>query len=277
MTRFTPRSSFNSPRLIRLLADLATEDFATPKQSFAERLGHWLDLTGAIALSGALTPLTGSAADARFRTPSSTGEPLREEFARLRAAIADAIATNGSAGPGKARIRLPSPKPGEIAGIAPDYVPYRRYYAAHQRDMEAAIAPLRARVRQALTAGSSALGQLAGIDAVMEKTLGGHERESLATVPWLLEKHFERLWQRHRQALIDTHQPDDPAQWMQSGGWLAVFCYDLQAVLLAELDVRLQPVAGLIEALDHESPRETSASFPHSERGQTRSGQHFVS
>jgi hypothetical protein len=34
-----------------------------------------------------------------------------------------------------------------------------------------------------------------------------------------------------------------------------VFCRELQAVLLAELDLRLQPVAGLIAALDHEVTR----------------------
>jgi len=47
--------------------------------------------------------------------------------------------------------------------------------------------------------------------------------------------------------------PDDLAQWMQPGGWLARFCAEMQRVLLAELDLRLMPVAGLAAALDKES------------------------
>jgi hypothetical protein len=36
---------------------------------------------------------------------------------------------------------------------------------------------------------------------------------------------------------------------MQPGGWLAAFGQELQEALLAELDARLQPVTGLIEAI----------------------------
>ena len=36
---------------------------------------------------------------------------------------------------------------------------------------------------------------------------------------------------------------------MKQGAWLSRFCNELQTVLLAELDVRLQPTVGLIEAL----------------------------
>ncbi len=42
---------------------------------------------------------------------------------------------------------------------------------------------------------------------------------------------------------------DDPADWTQPGSWLEAFCQDTQAVLLAELELRLKPVAGLIAAL----------------------------
>ena len=47
--------------------------------------------------------------------------------------------------------------------------------------------------------------------------------------------------------------PDDPARWMQPGGWLVRFCAEMQRVLLAELDLRLMPVAGLVAAVDKES------------------------
>jgi hypothetical protein len=38
---------------------------------------------------------------------------------------------------------------------------------------------------------------------------------------------------------------------MQAGGWLTRFCNDMQMLLLAEMDLRLQPTMGLIEAFDN--------------------------
>ena len=46
---------------------------------------------------------------------------------------------------------------------------------------------------------------------------------------------------------------DDPARWKQPGGWLHAFERDLQALLQAEIDVRLQPVMGLLEAAQHKN------------------------
>ena len=47
-------------------------------------------------------------------------------------------------------------------------------------------------------------------------------------------------------------QTDDPAMWMRPGAWLANFRDELLEALLAELDVRLQPAMGLIEAFSNE-------------------------
>lgn len=290
-----PPTSFNSPRLIRLLAELAANpagedaaDSKQSKQSFAERLGHWLDLNDAIALSGALAASAGgagSAADARARAAATetvaetVADSLRADFARVRAALTDSILSDGVFRSGKARIKLPVPvvpAAAESAGVAresnasnaanataatADFEPYRRYYAAHQREMESSIGLLRTRLRKALadaSSGSPALARLAVLDEVMERALGERERSLLASVPQLLAKRFARLRQAHRQALADqplANDPpaDDPAQWMQPGGWLATFCREQQAVLLAELEVRLQPAAGLVDAFDKEA------------------------
>ena len=51
---------------------------------------------------------------------------------------------------------------------------------------------------------------------------------------------------------------DDPATWVTPGSWLEAFCHDTQAVLLAELDLRLKPVAGLIAALGEAAPHTTN-------------------
>lgn len=275
MKRSLPRTGFNRSRLIHLLADPAIEDVAESKQSFAERLSHWLKLGDAIALSGALgagVPApTADAAPARAedaarqeRMPGIAQE-LAQEFARVRAALADSIVADGVSeaerGTERARVKLPFPSPGASIASAGDYLPYRRYHLAHQREMESAVGQLRAGVRQALARRSPALQRLAAIDAALGKALAERERELLANVPQLLEKRFAQLYETHRQTLAGTRPadtpetpetPDTPERWLQAGGWLANFRQEMQAVLLAELDLRLQPVAGLIDAFSNE-------------------------
>jgi hypothetical protein len=172
------------------------------------------------------------------------------------------MSTDGVLNTGKTRTKLPTPAIGASIEGAADFSPYRRYYVAHQRDMDSSIGQLRANVRAALSSRSPTLKRLATLDAALGQALGARERNLLATVPSLLENRFEHLRKAHQEALAATQAPDDPERWMQPGGWLAVFCKDMQGVLLAELDVRLQPVIGLIEALGNERPQETAAPFP---------------
>ena len=245
MARGLPRTSFNSSRFVRVLADLAVADVADGKLSLAERLGQWLDFTDAIDLFSALNAAAGEPA-----APATPAVVLRGEFARIRNFLAESITVDGVLNPGKARIKLPTPAPQATAESAADFSPYHRYYLAHQRDMSANIGPLRVNARAALASHSPALGRLAALDAVLDQALAVRERNLLGTVPLLLAKRFTHLYGAHRQALGEG--ADDPAQWLQPGGWLAIFCCDMQAVLLAELDLRLQPAAGLIEALGNE-------------------------
>ncbi|WP_442770446.1 DUF3348 domain-containing protein [Zoogloea ramigera] len=243
MARGSPRTSFDSSRLIRALSDLVSTDAAPPRQSFADRLGQWLDFADAIALFSALNGSTDAAGG-----PATAEHPaLRDEFARVRGALLDSINTDGVLTPGKARIRLPAPAWHASTPGAADYLPYHRYYLAHQRDMGAAIAPLRASVRAGLAQRAPALRQLAALDGVLDQALAPRERSLLATVPQLLGRRFEQLHQAHRNALTT---PDDPARWLQPGAWLHTFCQDMRVVLRAELELRLQPVAGLMDALN---------------------------
>jgi hypothetical protein len=238
-----PGTSLNSARLVRVLANLAVADVVEAKQSLAERLGQWLDFTDAMALFSALN---GNAPVSQTKAPDSS---VQGEFARVRTTLADSITMDGVLNPGRARIKLPTPAPNAPVESAADFSPYHRYYQAHQRDMNAAIGPLRANVRAVLASGSPALQRLAALDAVLEQALATRERNLLATLPLLLAKRFGHLYKAHQEVLGDRLDLDDPEMWMRPGGWLAMYCRDMQAVLLAELEVRLQPVAGLIEAL----------------------------
>ncbi len=105
---------------------------------------------------------------------------------------------------------------------------YRQRYLDCQRQMELKITPLRAQVRQVLAQSSTRLRQLAVLDATLEHVLEGSVRRLMASVPTLLERRFDHL--------CSTQQAH-------------TFGQEFQAALQAEMDTRLQPVMGLLEAL----------------------------
>ncbi|RZJ00511.1 MAG: DUF3348 domain-containing protein [Rubrivivax sp.] len=199
--------------LVRLLVRLTNIDAPESRQSFSERLSQWLRWNDAISLSAALNGNASPAAAAATRAPSGTPAA---ECQRVRAALTRGIE------------QAPT-------DAATDFAACRRHCLARQQAMEIAIAPLRERLRALLAARSPALARLAAVDAVMEQALGAREHTLLQGVPALLEQHFKRLAQTEPQNL--------------PGPWLDIFHQDMRAVLLAELDLRLQPVEGLLEAL----------------------------
>jgi hypothetical protein len=253
MTYSRPRANFNRSGLIHALAGLSGVDVDAPNQSLAERLGPWLDVADAIALFAALNSGPRREHGEPAREPSAQGALLREDLARTRAALANSIGAGELAKLGdKARVQSAPRTSAVLLGIVVEFVPYRRYYLARQRTMASSIGQLRARARAALATCTPELKQLAELDAVMDQALAGRESDLLMTVPGFLEQRFEALRQAHLQALAEAQRADDPDSWLQPGGWLAKFHKDLQDVLRAELELRLQPVVGLIETYSNQ-------------------------
>ncbi len=228
-------------------------DTVDPGEAFAEKLGQWIHFADAITLSAVLSEGMTSPAGMQPGTRAAALAAAEAEFTRTKASLQQAIVQSCSPIPGRARLSLPAPPIDLPVDVAAAYVPYRRFYEAHQRDMEMRLQPLRRNVRDALALASPRLGKLADLDATLEKILHERERQFLARVPALLKKRFEQLFGEHQQALADTGQADQPAGWMQAGAWLARFCNDMQMLLLAELELRLQPVTGLMEAFKQET------------------------
>lgn len=256
MTQALPGTDFSSSGLIRLLAELSIVEAAGSKEFPAERLGQWLDVAAAITLHAAHNAGSASSRAAQPVVKLGSGVAVQEEFARLRTARVESITASCSPAGGSTRIRLPLPKLGVDPEAAAAYGPYRRFYLAHQAEMEPGIRALRSRLREALAGGASTrLRLLAALDEALDRILIARERQLLATLPSLLERRFQQLLAAHQRALLDSGQADEPLLWMQPGGWLAIFCEELQAMLIAELDLRLQPTLGLIEALHNEADR----------------------
>jgi len=253
MTRVLPRTNFHSSELIRCLSDLALVDAVDPGNAFAEKLGLWIHFTDAITLSAVHNDSIASTPKIQPEAQVVARAVAGAEFERIRTLLVNSITKSCSPNSGKTHIKLPEPIFDLPMDIAAAFVPYRRFYEAHQRDMELSIQPLRINVREAVAKASSRLKKLADLDATLEKILRERESKLLSKVPVLLGKRFQQLFKEHQQKLVDIQQTDNPACWMQAGGWLARFCKDMQMLLLAELELRLQPAMGLIEAFTQDT------------------------
>jgi hypothetical protein len=242
------RTHFHSSQLIRCLADLAMVDVAGSGNAFAEKLGQWVHFADAIALSAVHSERIPDASPHHAKAHATAHAAAAADVDRLQAMLANSITKSFSQKSDRAHNKLPLADFSLPLDLAAAFVPYRRFYEAHQRDMELSIQPLRVNLREALAKLSPRQRKLAELDATLEKILRDRENKLLSRVPVLLKKRFEQLFREHQQQLDATGQADNPAGWMKAGAWLACFCHDMQTLLLAELDLRLQPALGLLEA-----------------------------
>jgi hypothetical protein len=248
------QSNFSSSPLARLLGDGLQAPALVPRQDFAQRLSPWVGVFDAVQLHTAHQTLGTLEVLPHAAAPSARDLSLAEQLQQVRSVLAKAIAaTEADDAP---RGRNPRSHTSTLAGAtlpvakiettaAMEFAPFRKHYSDQQRNMDLLIGPLRAGVRQALSETSPRLRQLAALDAVWEEMLAPREQRLLTTVPGLLEQRFKQL----RKA----HQQDDPASARQAGRWMHAFDKHVRNVLLAELDARLAPVQGLIEAFSSEN------------------------
>jgi hypothetical protein len=209
--------------LVRLLAGWSDAPPGRPTTPIVEALGRWLHWTDAIALSEAL--------DHRPTAPARAADAttLQAEVARRRAALAAELAEDAEL---RAELDLPGSSPEAILAAC------RRHHAERQRSLEAGVSALRAQLRAALAARGGDWARLAAVDRALAEALGRRERVLLASVPSLMAARLQR--RLHAATTDATGAPPQRA---------AALCADLQQQLKAELDLRLQPVLGLLAAL----------------------------
>ncbi|MGN6455884.1 MAG: DUF3348 domain-containing protein [Achromobacter mucicolens] len=279
MLQAPQRTGLSGPTLIRLLTRLPDAEVQQSRQSLSDHLSQWLGWTDAIALSAALNTAPPVIAPGA-RMFSSAEE---RECVRVRTTLADAIASDTASTSAKrvAPARAPAKKLAAVlAEDAFDYSSFRQRYLSLQHTMETSIGNLPSRLRGMVAARNGEWTRLAVVDAIMDRALLPKERALLGAIPKLLQAHFDRLRkaeeaalaQAAEQALAEPRAPADatadvpgdteapavdaaqagtspPAPAITAGAWLDTFRADMRAVLLAELDVRLQPVEGLLAAL----------------------------
>jgi hypothetical protein len=132
---------------------------------------------------------------------------------------------------GTARAPLAATVPAAVAEWVEeeDYGSYRQRYLDIQRRFELRIDPFRAYCRQMLAHSDSRLSQLAQLDLTLESLLATRTQTLLASLATLMERRFQRYQQ----------DKDPPADGFEQ---------DFQHAMLAELQFRLEPVTGLVEA-----------------------------
>lgn len=275
-------------RLLARLAETEVQASPQPLADRLSQWLGWTDAIALSTVLSAPAPAVAGGAPANGDDEAQRCLSLRSTLSKaiaLDGVLAPAKARRGGAyGHAHARAsQQPVPVP-QAPETEADYAVFRQCYLALQQKMETDIGDLRTRLRSRLAAVSPAMAKLATLDAAMERSLAARERSLLGAVPGLLGAHFERLRKaareaatheaaaREAQATADDATGAESAERTQQaegvatsgatataqaspGGtatplaWLDAFRKDVQSVLLAELDVRFQPVEGLLAAL----------------------------
>ncbi len=218
--------NFGRSKLVRLLGGATSTVVPTAPQDFAERLGRWLSPFDAVKLHAtcqAVQAFQGGGA-----TPAAV-----QHLARLDAAVQKAHRSLVAA-------IMADSWPVPESGDETHPVTLRRHAQDLQRQMEATLAGLRTQVWQGLAVVSPRMRQLVELDAAIAPVLGAQAPKGWAAVPALVEKQ------------LGSMLPGDAVTPAQRQFW--------QQVLLAELEVRMQPVRGLMEACATEVKSEVKKS-----------------
>lgn len=217
-------------RLTRLLAAMDVSAGELTHRNFTDQLGQMIDLSDSISLAEALRSLP--------RLPfTESDEPAlsqRDEFLQARRAMVEFIAKSFVGDGVSPAFALPAVSADADGDGAEDLKLLVRFYSLQQSELETRIAKLRVRVRGSAALSSRKLAQLVALDEALGDTLTMHTRKLFAAIPRLLGERFRQLRSHGDEA------------------WLDQFHSEMQGLLLAELDLRLQPVLGLVEALDVE-------------------------
>ena len=228
-------------RLVRALAEVLDAELRLPPVQFAERLGRLFDLTQSIAIASAHRAVV--AAD--FEPECADGGALRQEFLSVRNGMVQSVVRSFDRADGTGRIRVPMASAAPAGDWAEDYAPYHRFYSAHQTDVDFRVRRLHALLRDGAAARSPQLARLCALDAALGDSIAGPARKLFAAIPRLLGQHFEGRHRHCRQQQPNGAVPD--ASWQHCQQQL---CAQMQTLLLAEIEVRLLPSLGLLEAID---------------------------
>lgn len=257
-------SGNNASQLIQTLQALTMLDSSMPHPQFVATLSRLIDFSDAISLSDFLADLprikakTAGSAD----VDTNTGDQARARYIETRGEVISRIHHSFAPHYRPKPVRLP--KLGEHDSFNDQRDAYLRFYALYQSELEASIIRLAHLTRQDLSAHSPAMAQLAALDQKLQEILSSYSRKALAALPTLLSKRFvhhcaammEQQAENKPQSNAegsDNHDksenPNKSENTASPENGLTLFLSEMQQLLLAEWEIRLQPTLGLLEAL----------------------------
>lgn len=211
-------------RLVKLLDSAGSPGNQVPLPCFGERLSTLFGLGDTMRLDAATA--------FRYRQQSLDQGPaierLVEELARTRRALRRSISNYGD--------------DIEVADRT-QFEPCLNAWLLIRRKLAANSHQMRDKVRKAMKEHNQNLARLAELDSVFDHTMASYSSQCFSHIPRVLEQRFQALQTPTEHAKKADMQPED---------WFQRYCEEAQALLLAELDVRLEPVLGLLEACHNE-------------------------
>jgi hypothetical protein len=231
-------------------------DVQVSHKHFAERLGRLIDLSDSVRLSNAHSHI----ATMGFKPTADSSQAVTAQFLRVRTAIVQSLVRSFVPGASDTRVKLPPNRGDASPDEASAFEPYKNFYTAQQRDIDGKIQRLQSDVREAAAGISPKLAQLAALDMVLGDTLALHARKFFSAIPKLLAKRYSHLHRDFQPAVSGAKHSNNMSlqERERSCGKLhRQFCAEMQGLLLAEIEARLLPVLGIIEALNTEADKNT--------------------
>lgn len=233
MTQTSLFSTLGQTRLVETLSELLQTDQKVSHAKFGERLGKLVDLSDSFALSDALYYISKIDIEQGDIRPENVIEHALAQRLALIQTIAKSFLPDS-----KMRFKFPRPAEGTAPEELRNFGPYRRFYLVQQREIDDQVQSLRTYLRNSLSKMNTSLSQLAALDKAMDDTLLAQTGKLMSAIPSLIEKRF-------KDTLDQSHN-------IESLEWVDQFSRELQALLLAELEFRLLPVIGMVEAVNEE-------------------------
>jgi hypothetical protein len=238
-----PALDLHEAPLLRYWAERGLLKLKSPTQDLGGRLAAWLDVRQAIQLRQQLeTPVE---PDMRSVTPDACA--LREQLDQLRDVLQSAISSDRFA---SGLWRNPMPDQVLVTPVIWDdlWEPYRRYLMDHQKQMTLLLGRWRRQARSMMLKAGGECQALARLDAVYDLALSAKESRLLSTLPVRMSQLLAR---RLRENVFPSPDAQAPAERsVSTPAWLTQFENDLRGSLRAELELRLQPLWGLMEAFE---------------------------
>lgn len=242
MTQAPPPLNLTGSRLACALSKLELTATKLTQQELSVRLGELIDLSGSLSIARAqLGPIGGD-----YEADNSIAGAAVSEFLRVQSALVQSVAGSFAPQP-PTRNRLPAPPTEVPADQGKAGQAYQRFYAAMQREMEFKIQGLYEDTRRSLCRLSPELAQLCALDSSLRKTLAPLFRKAFGSMPQRVGLRFDQTCANYHLALAG--QDHKQALWTQM---MNRFGEELRSLLLAEIEARLLPVLGLIEAMNDE-------------------------